>query len=203
MGWLRERWRFVTAAEREGVAWFVGVWRFMAPLVAIAAFAGVGAWITGRASLWPVVGCGVAFFALLFAEGAFRLWRDAAAVAFPVFPRHRLDLGNPMYLSGEGRFDDFILFDLTFTNQSDTTVALTVGLFWEWERTPGQIFGPHSLSPVKDNLGALKVLDQPAAVGPHLPYRARWRFPLPPRPGSPRATRATSSSGPASAYSYG
>ncbi|SRR6266511_1652385 len=174
--WLRERGRFLIAAERAGFTWFAGVWKFAAPLVGVAALAGVGAWLAGRVSLWLVVTGAVLLLLALFAEGAFRLWRDAAAEAFPDFPRHRLDLGNPMYLSGDDQLDDAILFDLTYTNQSDTAVALTIGLFWEWERTEGQVFGPHSLMPVTRNLGALKVLEQPVAVGPRRPVSGQVAF---------------------------
>ena len=176
MGWLPERWRFVSAAEREGLTWFVEVWKFMAPVVAVAGLLQVGAWLLGFFSLWLAVGSAVALLLLLFAEGAFRLWRKAAAVAYPVFPRHGLDLGNPMYMSLKDPLDDFILFDLTFVNRTDTPVALVVGVFWEWERTEGEVLGPYSLAPVTTNLGDLKVLDWPASVGPHLPFSGQAAF---------------------------
>jgi hypothetical protein len=166
----------VIASERAGFTWLVGVWKFVAPLVGIAAPGGVGAWLAGGVSLWLVVGGAVVLLVALFVEGAFRLWRDAAAKAFPHFPRRRLDLGNPMYFSGEGRLDDAILFHLTYTNRSETAVALTIVLFWEWERTEGEMFGPHSLSPVTRGLGDLKVLQQPIAVEPHRPISGHVAF---------------------------
>jgi hypothetical protein len=79
MGWLRERGRFVIAAERAGISWFVGVWKYLAPPVAIAGFAGLGGWLAGRVSLWLVVAYALTFLVLLFIEGAFSLWRAAAA----------------------------------------------------------------------------------------------------------------------------
>ncbi len=115
--WLRERVGFVIAAERAGVVWFVGAWKFMGPVVAIAGFLGLGAWLLGRVSPWIFAVLAVAFLVLLFVEGAYEMHRRAVAPQqiisssgaqiATVFESIPWDAGN---------------FDVTVTSSSETVV---------------------------------------------------------------------------------
>jgi hypothetical protein len=108
---------------------------------------------------------GFAGLALVLFAAAYRLH----ALAFPSFPRHRLDMGRPWVLDSHGLdtlYDNFLIFDVTFYNREPRQrVNLTVDVLWT--RAVGkQRLGPYALSAYRGPAGTLKLLLPNTDIGP-------------------------------------
>jgi hypothetical protein len=112
--------------------------------------------------LWLAI-AGLAGMAIVLFVAAYRLHK----IAFPDFPRHKLDLGNPWIApdpTDEGQM--LLLMEVTFHNREPRRkVHLDVDIYWKLTLGRGRELGPYSLSHyVRGRLGTLKLLTRPAVV---------------------------------------
>lgn len=109
--------------------------------------------------LWIAIG-GLAGLVIVVFAGAYRLHR----LAFPDFPKHRLDLGRPWVIEHE--LEKLLLLEVTFYNREpQRRVNLTLDVLWS--RVVGeQSLGPYRLHPFLGPAGSIVLLPRSADVGP-------------------------------------
>jgi hypothetical protein len=116
----------VIAAERAGYEWFAGIWRFLAPLAGLLALSGLAAAYLTNVPWQILVAVSVVLLALLFIEGAYRMWRVSLPPAGQLelgFPDVHIKTGSPLLIETSesktfpGHRESLIVVTVTVTNR--------------------------------------------------------------------------------------
>jgi hypothetical protein len=179
--WLLQRLRFVARASGSGWKWLVDVSNQVGAVVLILAVAGLSVFAGFKLPHWwlgPIIFA--ACYALLFGEGAFRVWRVAynATEQASDDPFASFELDSLWQFPDEESDERILFLDLRFTNrQPHRRVNLDAQLMWQMTLAGSPVGSPHGFLRRYDTVWKNQ-LEPPLDIGPEQtvngPLAFRW-----------------------------